>query len=106
MVIKYIVQKHVHLYPVKINSFLTGGLIRGIHYSTHKRKWVAQCQCGEKTKGGKKKQTYLGSYLSEGEALKAYKEFKISLIKDLELEYPLLPKYIFENLRKVIQDLK
>lgn len=39
--------------PAEINSFLTGGLKRGIHFCKSKKKWVAQCQNKELTSSGK-----------------------------------------------------
>lgn len=93
--------------PLELNSFLTGGLKRGIHFSNSKGKWVAQCQDGEKTRTGNKKQTYLGAYVKEEDALDAYKTFKLSKLDQLESKYgDSLPRVIFDNIRNFLNELK
>jgi len=41
--------------PEALNSFLTGGLKRGIHFNKNKGLWISQCQNGEVTSTGNKK---------------------------------------------------
>lgn len=94
--------------PIELNSFFTGGLKRGIYYSTSKGKWIAQCQNGEFcASSGKKRQTYLGAYISEEEALKVYKDFKRSKLESLLEEYSdYITPEIISNTHKIIDDLK
>lgn len=93
--------------PLELNSFLTGGLKRGIHFSKSKGKWVAQCQDGEKTRTGNKKQTYLGAYVKEEDALDAYKTFKLDKLDQLESKYgDSLSCVIFDNIRNFLNELE
>lgn len=91
--------------PPVINAYVTGGLKTGVHYNKEKGKWIAQCQCGETTKSGSKKQTYLGTFSEEKSALKVYKDFKIKRLRLLEESYPELPDFIWANLNSIIRDL-
>lgn len=93
--------------PVEINSFFTGGLKRGIHYNNLKGAWIAQCQDGEVCSTGKKKQTYLGCFKDEQEALLAYKSFKKEKLSKLVVSYKdLLPEQLVSSMYQKIDDLK
>lgn len=93
--------------PVEINAFLTGGLKRGIHYANSKNLWVAQCQNGELCSNGKKRQSYIGSFNTEAEALYAYKNFKLAKLETLKTYYgEVIPEIVFNNIAEVINNLK
>lgn len=92
--------------PEALNSFLTGGLKRGIHFNNCKGVWIAQCQDAEVTSKGNKKQTYLGSYKDEFEALAVYKHFKLNKLKLLKVTYSDIPDVVYTNIEKFIMDLK
>jgi hypothetical protein len=92
--------------PVELNSFLTGGLKRGIHYSKSKGKWIAQCQNGEVCSNGKKRQTYLGTYINEEDALNAYKTFKIGKLLELRQRFSDVDTILFDNIESFIVNLK
>lgn len=92
--------------PVDINSFLTGGLKRGIHFNNSKGKWIAQCQDGEICSTGKKKQTYLGTFDNENDALNAYKTFKLNKLRSLKIKYIHIDPLLFENIERFIINLK
>lgn len=91
--------------PEKLNSFLTGGLKKGVHFNKNKQKWIAQCQDGEVCSTGKKRQTYLGSFYSELEALNAYKIFKLNKLNKLREEFPDIDEVLFDNIEKFIKSL-
>ena len=92
--------------PAEINGFLTGGLKRGIHFCNSKGKWVAQCQNGEVTSGGKKRQTYLGVFDNELSALNAYKTFKLDKLRVLREKYIDIDTLVFNNIEWLIINLK
>jgi hypothetical protein len=94
--------------PVELNSFFTGGLKRGIHYNKKRRKWVAQCQNGELCeKSGKKKQTYLGAYEHEQEALEVYRDFKRDKLEVLLEKYKeYVTPEIISNTHQIINEIK
>lgn len=92
--------------PNDVNVFFTGGLVNGVHYSNSKGKWVAQCQDGKLTSTGSKRQTYLGSFDNEVDALSAYKEFKLEKLLKLKDKFPLVPEYVWVNGETFIKSLK
>lgn len=92
--------------PPDLNSFLTGGLKSGIYLCKSKKVWVAQCQDGEITASGHKKQTYIGSYLARGDALLAYKAFKLNKLGVLHRRFKgLVPEAVFLNIADMISNL-
>lgn len=92
--------------PVAVNSFLAGGLRRGIYFCNRKRKWVVDCCIGELRPNGKYRSTFIGAYNSEMEALTEYKKVKMGLCDNLECKYPDLPSLIFDNIRVLIAEIK
>lgn len=67
--------------PPAVNSLFTGyvdrELPRGVHFCNTKKVYVAQLHKGGETRGGLKKQSYLGSYLTKEPAIEAYRKAKI-----------------------------
>lgn len=84
--------------PSKVNALLTGGLVNGVFYDKNRSKWVAQCHNGFR-------QINLGRHCSYEEALMSYKNFKLSRVKDLKVEFPDLPDYIWTNIEYIINKL-
>lgn len=73
--------------PDAVNSLFTGyverDLPRGVHFCNTKQKYIAQLHEGAKTAGGKKKQTYLGTYNTPEPAIEAYRKAKIQHVKEV-----------------------
>lgn len=72
--------------PLRINSFLTCNIDNGITYVEENNKpYKAQCIFHEQ---GKRVNHYLGCYYTKMEAVNAYIDFKIGLVRQLKQMYP------------------
>lgn len=92
--------------PRELNSFLGGGIKNGVHFNNIKKVWVAQCNNSELTYNGNKKQTYLGSYKTEEEALAAYKVFKLDKTEMFQEKFgAVVPDRVFHNIKEFINNL-
>lgn len=94
-----------YLVPVAINSLLCdSGAIRGkypvgVHWCNTRGKFISQCNTGEKTAAGKKKQTYLGKFDNFEEAFSIYKATKEKYVKQVANKYRSeISDKIYENL--------
>lgn len=95
------------LVPEAVNSLFTGSnertvdreLPKGIHLCDSKKLYIAQIHCGELTKNGNKKQTYLGQYVNKLDALKAYKVAKERHVKEVANKFKdVLHVEVYNNL--------
>lgn len=75
--------------PPAVNSLFSGtsGNINGVHWCNNKKKWIAQLHCGEITKQGRNKQTYLGKFDCKESANSAYYAAKVTHVKSVALKY-------------------
>ena len=89
-----------NLVPNTVNALFSGTrVLKGVTFNKQKGKWVAQLQRGELTTKGSPKQSYLGQYTSEQEAIEAYTIAKIEhCAKVAEANKDYIPQVIFNNL--------
>lgn len=86
--------------PSEINSLFTGSSsMKGVHFCKNKRKYVAQIQKGELSKGDKKRQSYLGSFDKIDDAISAYDTAKCKHVKEVVQRYfGKIDPVIYDNL--------
>lgn len=93
--------------PRALNSFLVGGLKRGIHFNKGCGLWIVQCNDGEKNLDGLCIQSHIGSYSCENTALCAYKNFKLDKLRRLKEQYgSVISCTVFDNIARIINELK
>lgn len=100
-----------YLIPEEVNSLLTGYNSKteyptGVHWCKTKNKFISQCNTGEYTKSGTKKQTYLGAFDTAEQASIAYKIRKSSRILEVAEKFKSeISEPIYKNLKYLAEKL-